>query len=79
MGWVLDDPLEVPTVLQVHWFLPHGQLHGRVEEENPVVTRPDHTPMEVENSPQSLSETLGEEQSTHPSLRMPFRTLLYRL
>lgn len=45
VGRVLDDPVEVPAVFQVHGLLPHGQLHRRVEEENPVIARPDHTPV----------------------------------
>ena len=45
---VFDDPVEVPAVPQVHRLLPDGQLHRRVEEENSVIARPDHTPVQME-------------------------------
>ena len=46
---VFDDPVEVPAVPQVHRLLPDRQLHRRVEEENSVIARPDHTPVQIKN------------------------------
>lgn len=65
VGWVLDDPVEVSTVFQVHGLLPHRQLHRRVEEEDAVIARPDHTPARVENSPQCPSNTFSQEIIGH--------------
>lgn len=41
---VLEDPVNVAAVPQVHRLLPHRQLHCRVEEEDPVISSPDYTP-----------------------------------
>lgn len=48
MGRVLNDPVEVSAVLQVHGLLPDRQVHRWVEEENSVIARPHHTPVRVE-------------------------------
>lgn len=67
MGRILDDPVYVAAVLQVHRLLPDGQLHCRVEEEDPVISSPDYTPIP--------SDKLGlgngryaHEQEIHPQL-----------
>lgn len=45
MRRVLDEAVYVAAMLQVQRLLPDRQLHCRVEEEDPVISGPDHTPI----------------------------------
>jgi len=64
---ILDDPVYVAAVLQVHRLLPDRQLHCRVEEEDPVISRPDYTPMRRDR-PCLDNVTYTHEQEINPRL-----------